>query len=144
MTRWLVYHGLFELVFESTRNSSDSSRKQIYNDFFFIYFIMKLYGTGDSAPKCLDLRRMFPSRSVWSNWHCRQCIGHYWWGLNHQNACFLKCQLHKFIEHQYYFYGFALWQLKVFNDLLFKRLCLIAFLLFLSTVFILNKPGQRV
>ena len=35
--RWLVYHGLFELVFESLRNSSDSSRKQIFNEIFLFY-----------------------------------------------------------------------------------------------------------
>ena len=27
--RWLVYHGLFELIYESVRNFSDSTRKQI-------------------------------------------------------------------------------------------------------------------
>ena len=35
--RWLVYHGLFELVFESLRNSSDSSRKQIFKEIFLFY-----------------------------------------------------------------------------------------------------------
>ena len=35
--RWLVYHGKFELVFESLRNSSDSSRKQIFKEIFLFY-----------------------------------------------------------------------------------------------------------
>ena len=35
--RWLVYHGLFELVFESLENSSFSSRKQIFKDIFLFY-----------------------------------------------------------------------------------------------------------
>ena len=39
------YHGWFEHVFESLRNSSDSSRKQIFRDILeeFSYFIMKIY-----------------------------------------------------------------------------------------------------
>ena len=32
--RWLVYHGLFELIFESLRNFSDSSRKRILSEIF--------------------------------------------------------------------------------------------------------------
>ena len=35
--RWLVYHGLFELVFESLRNSSYSLRKQIFREIFLFY-----------------------------------------------------------------------------------------------------------
>ena len=31
---WLVYRGWFELFFQSLQNSSNSSRKQIFNDFF--------------------------------------------------------------------------------------------------------------
>ena len=35
--RWLVYHVSFELVFQSLRNSSDSSRKQIFKEIFLFY-----------------------------------------------------------------------------------------------------------
>ena len=35
--RWLIYHGLFELIFESLRNFSDSSRKQILREILFFY-----------------------------------------------------------------------------------------------------------
>ena len=35
--RWLVYHGLFELIFESLRIFSDSSRKQILREIFLFY-----------------------------------------------------------------------------------------------------------
>ena len=43
--RWLIYHGWFELIFESVGNSSDSSRKQIFMDILwkFSYFIIKIY-----------------------------------------------------------------------------------------------------
>ena len=33
----LLYHGLFELIFESLRNFSDSSRKQILREIFLFY-----------------------------------------------------------------------------------------------------------
>ena len=36
--RWFVYHGLFELVFESLRNSSDNSRKQIFREIFLFKY----------------------------------------------------------------------------------------------------------
>ena len=36
--RWLVYHGLFDLIFESLRKFSDSSRKQILWEFFSFYY----------------------------------------------------------------------------------------------------------
>ena len=32
------FHGFFELIFESLRNFSDSSRKQILREFFLFYF----------------------------------------------------------------------------------------------------------
>ena len=35
--RWLVYLGLFELIFESLRDFSDSSRKQILREVFLFY-----------------------------------------------------------------------------------------------------------
>ena len=35
---WLIYHGLFELIFESLWNFSDSSRKQILRDIFLFYY----------------------------------------------------------------------------------------------------------
>ena len=35
ITRWLVYLGWFERVYDSLRNSSDSSRKEIATDFLF-------------------------------------------------------------------------------------------------------------
>ena len=35
---WLVYHGLFELIFESLRNFSDSSSKQILSEIFLFYY----------------------------------------------------------------------------------------------------------
>ena len=34
---WLIYHGKFEHIFESLRNSSDSSRKQIFRGIFLFY-----------------------------------------------------------------------------------------------------------
>ena len=34
---WLVYHGWFELFFQSLQNSSNSSRKQIFREFFLFY-----------------------------------------------------------------------------------------------------------
>ena len=42
---WLVYRGWFELFFQSLQNPSNSSRKQIFRD-FFSYFIMELYVVG--------------------------------------------------------------------------------------------------
>ena len=36
--RWLVYHGLFELIFESLRNFSDSSSKQTLRETFLFYY----------------------------------------------------------------------------------------------------------
>ena len=36
--RWLVYHGLFELIVESLRNFSDSSSKQILREIFLLYY----------------------------------------------------------------------------------------------------------
>ena len=41
IARWLVYHGQFELVFESLRNSSSSLIKQIFKEIFLFY--QKLY-----------------------------------------------------------------------------------------------------
>ena len=44
--RWPIYWGWFELVFESLKKFSDSSRKQIFRDslgYFFLYFIMNMY-----------------------------------------------------------------------------------------------------
>ena len=38
--RWLVYHGLFELIFESLRNFSESSRKQILSEIFLFYYVI--------------------------------------------------------------------------------------------------------
>ena len=38
--RWLVYHGLFGLIFESLRNSSDSSRTHILRELFLFYYEM--------------------------------------------------------------------------------------------------------
>ena len=35
--RWLVYHGLFELIFESLRRFSDSSRTHILRKIFIFY-----------------------------------------------------------------------------------------------------------
>ena len=35
---WLVYRGWFELFFQSLQNSSNSSRKQIVNDFYLFYY----------------------------------------------------------------------------------------------------------
>ena len=35
---WLVYHGLFELNFESLRNFSDSSRTHILREIFLFYY----------------------------------------------------------------------------------------------------------
>ena len=35
--RWIVYLGWFKLVFESLRNSSKSSRKQIFREIFLLY-----------------------------------------------------------------------------------------------------------
>ena len=36
--RWLVYHGLFELIFDSLRNVSDSSRSQILREILLFYY----------------------------------------------------------------------------------------------------------
>ena len=36
-TPMAVYHGLFELVFESLRNCSDNSRKQIFREIFLFH-----------------------------------------------------------------------------------------------------------
>ena len=36
--RWLVYHGLLGLIFESLRNFSDSSRKQRLKEIFLFYY----------------------------------------------------------------------------------------------------------
>ena len=36
--RWLVYHGLFELIFETLRNFSYSSRKQKLREIFLFYY----------------------------------------------------------------------------------------------------------
>ena len=36
--RWLVYHGLFELIFVSLRNFSDSSRKEILREILLFYY----------------------------------------------------------------------------------------------------------
>ena len=38
--RWLIYNGWFELLFQSLQNSSNSSRKQIFRDFFLILSCM--------------------------------------------------------------------------------------------------------
>ena len=48
--RLLVYHGLFELIFESLRNFSDSSRKQILGAFVLFYYeiVCCVYSLGDS------------------------------------------------------------------------------------------------
>ena len=36
--QWLVYHGLFELIFGSLRNFSDSSRTHILGEIFLFYY----------------------------------------------------------------------------------------------------------
>ena len=41
--RWLVYHGLFELIFESLQNFSDSSRTHISRKIFLFYYEIVCY-----------------------------------------------------------------------------------------------------
>ena len=47
---WPVYHGLFELIFESLRNSSASSRKQIFRVIFLFYHEIVCCGYSLESP----------------------------------------------------------------------------------------------
>ena len=56
MIIWLVYLGLFQLIFESLGNSSDSSRKQIFKDIlgFFSYFFQEKVCFSIESPRRCD------------------------------------------------------------------------------------------
>ena len=49
--QWLVYHGLFELIFESLRNFSKSSRKQILREIFYYEIVCCVYSL-ESPHQC--------------------------------------------------------------------------------------------
>ena len=78
---WLDYRGWFELFFQSLQNSSNSSRKQIFRDFFSFYhgivccvYSSELPHWGNSNKYTrhtivvVENRKEFPKLSLFASW----------------------------------------------------------------------------
>ena len=92
--RWLFYHGWFELVFESLRNSSDSSRKQI--------FWKKILVLSENCMLCVVIRIALSKRFL-----CIHSTNNYW--VKNRKKKKKKKKKKKSLTYRYLFPDLAPW-----------------------------------
>ena len=66
--RRLVYHGLFELIFESLRNFSDSSSKQLLREIFLFYYEIVCCVYSLESSHFVEDRKHFSELSPFASW----------------------------------------------------------------------------